>query len=143
MRVKHRNDYVHCKGGFIGGNPRHSGKHLSNFRGFSPKNSRHHGKIAVKTAVEQAAIDEQERIKDAAEKIWRDNIRKVSQNQWRVEVSTQIYENYGSRWKAKGGDEYQIAFDHRPSGDEIGQAISQITAAVTHHGNSEVLHSYD
>jgi hypothetical protein len=144
MRTKRSRDYNHGKDGRVGGNPRHSGKAVSNDRGDSrPRHTRRFDRLMLRSELSLLAIDAEERQKDAIEKARKDAILAVSGGLWRVEIMTQIYENYGYRWKAKGGCEYQVSFDHRPSCTEVEEAIAKLTLEHTHRGNDEALHSYD
>lgn len=63
---------------------------------------------------------------------------------YRLVVYTQVYENYGYRWKAKGGNEY-----HMPITDitEVNyKSLSAIVEAnrpkIERTGNDDVLHSH-
>lgn len=112
----------------------------------------HRGLKKVLRSVGRAMADEglreiqearEEAAKEAVEQARLEKVLEVSGGKWRLEVSTQVYENYGSRWKAKGGSEYQARFDSKPTEEQYETALADLSKKVTHQGSDDQLHSYD
>ena len=81
-----------------------------------------------------------EALEDAA-----DPVLAKKPGKYRLVIFTQVYENYGYRWKAKGGCEYHI-----PIADITAHNNKTLTELVNLHrrliekqGDSAIAHSYD
>lgn len=101
------------------------------------------GRAMAEEGLREIQEAREEAVKEEVEQARLEKVLKVSGGKWRLEVSTQVYENYGSRWKAKGGSEYQVRFDTRPTEEQFEVALADLTKKVTHKGSDDQLHSYD
>ena len=57
--------------------------------------------------------------------------------EWQIVVLTQVYENYGERWKPKGGDEYAIHItrdDYYAGYDRLNDIVQSVRSKIEHIG---------
>lgn len=136
MRTKHVNDQNHGKHGYVGGNPRY-GKARGNWRGQRAA-TRFNGRNLLNQHLQDLAAEAKAKADRLAAEAKRQAVLLVSGGCWRLEVYTQVLENYGDsdnpRWKCKGGNEYQVRFDHEPTTAEYEAALDLLRRTVSHNG---------